>query len=90
MSEKRKHFRMFSPGDLIVNSPTQQWRVSGSYSGALNQQSLVGVEPLHASYGTAHGKDVIEALVPEEFLYKLCEAGLLTHFTQYESPEVSR
>ena len=80
-----KPFRMFKPGDLLTIGFNQQWMVSGSYCGALNQQNLIGVEVVSQSAGTAHGFTVGEMYVPEEFLYGLCEAGLLTHFTRYET-----
>lgn len=45
------------------------WQVTGIYFGGTYQENLVGLKVLDRSVGGAHGKNVPEMFVPEDFLY---------------------
>lgn len=76
-----KPFKSIQPGDLY-NPGQHFYRVVGVYLGAVGQESMVGLRSLDLEYGTAHGEDIDEMLVPLDFIEPQCIYRRVDHGVQ--------
>jgi len=71
----------FSPGDLIAYHG-RYWRVTGNFLGGVNEANAVSLqsENYGISPATAHGKIILEFMIPEELLVAAVTANTAFHY----------